>query len=216
MLGFLQDLLQRLYALHVPYDVGEFVITDARLARLLDDSPTARETPEKLLVRQDGDCVDLSLYLDAAVVERLERDSPEQGLHAGNIDDFCIALEGVSHFLYLAWNAGKDRSVRLLELELQAEVDKYAAIATLLRLQAGGRIPAWLRRWLFDNARFDPRLAPEEHARYRDANHFAARYCRHLERRFSWRWNSLASIRELRHFYRLSQPAKISHITACA
>jgi len=40
-------------------------------------------------------------------------------------NDCCMLLEGVSHFLYLTWNAHYDRQVSLLDLELQAEVDKF-------------------------------------------------------------------------------------------
>ena len=45
---------------------------------------------------------------------------------------FCLALEGVSHFLYLIWNASFDRSVTLLEMELQAEIDKFVMLGIFL------------------------------------------------------------------------------------
>ena len=67
-------------------------------------------------------------------------------LHDGNVADYWTALEGVSHFLYLAWNAGHDKPVSLLELEMQAEVDKYVASYWLMRRQFPGRFPAELRR----------------------------------------------------------------------
>ena len=46
-------------------------------------------------------------------------------LDGENLADFWSALEGVSHFTYYAWNAARDKSVSLFELELQAEVDKF-------------------------------------------------------------------------------------------
>jgi len=48
----------------------------------------------------------MSLYLDPALLQRLAREDPLTRLHAGNVADCWTALEGVSHFLYLAWNAG--------------------------------------------------------------------------------------------------------------
>ncbi len=50
------------------------------------------------------------------------------------------ALEGVSHFVYLAWNAGHDKPVSLLELEMQAEVDKYVGSYWLMRRQLPGSL----------------------------------------------------------------------------
>ena len=66
----------------------------------------------------------------------------------------------MSHFLYVAWNAGHDKPVSLLELEMQAEVDKYVASYWLLRRQFPGPFPRELLRVLFERTRMDPRLAP--------------------------------------------------------
>jgi len=55
-------------------------------------------------------------------------------------------------------------------------------------------------------------LRPEELARYRDATSFAGRYCRSLESRFAQDRLAREMVHELRNFYRLPQPAKVSHI----
>ncbi len=62
------------------------------------------------------------------------KSSPLVRLNESNVADYWTALEGVSHFHYFAWNAGHDKPVTLLELELQAEIDKY--VASYLLLQA--------------------------------------------------------------------------------
>jgi len=211
MLKALQQILQRLYAVDVGYDITDFVITDAALVSRLGGHETA-DVPEKLLIHQDGDNVDVSLYLEPDLVARLEQDDPFKWLHAHNISEFCVALEGVSHFLYLAWNAASDRRITLLELEIQAEVDKYATLAILLKAQRGSSLPGWLRRWLFEKVSFLPTLSRQQLERYCHANHFAGRYCRHLERRFCWRWNGKDLVKELRQFYRFGQGQKINYI----
>ena len=81
----------------------------------------------------------MALYIDAAVLERLARRDPFDALTHENLADYLTAAEGVSHFVYVAWNTGHDKPVTLLELELQAEVDKYVLGAWLLR--AAGRRP---------------------------------------------------------------------------
>src|SRR6201991_295198 len=101
-------------------------------------------------------------------------------LHDGNVADYWTALEGVSHFVYLAWNAGHDKPVTLLELELQAEIDKYVLAAWLLRSQGAGRFPRELHRALFDRARIDPVAAGGRAGLYRMASRYAARFCRRI------------------------------------
>jgi hypothetical protein len=133
-----------------------------------------------------------------------------------NLADYCTALEGVSHFLYTTWRLDRDAPVSLLELETQAEVDKYAATVFLLAGQQGGGYPTQVHTRLFDRVAFDSELEPGEYDRYRMAHRCAARYCRALERRFVTRGEARveALVRELRKFYRLGTSAKLRHALA--
>ena len=213
-LNALQRQLEGIYEVPVGYDVGDFVITDPQLAQQLDDSHNARLIDEKLLIKQCTDSLDLALYLDAELAARLAADDPLDYLHNGNLVDFCTALEGVSHFLYLTWNAGLGRGVSQLELELQAEIDKYIVIANLFGQQRSLPLPEQLHRWLFEHVRFDTALTEDELERYRDANRFAGKYCLQLETRYlrlrDHRGSSL--LNELRRFYRLPFRDKIRRI----
>ena len=161
--------------------------------------------------RQDGDEVRVSLYIDRRVLERLNGQDPLEALNPGNLADFWTALEGVSHFQYLAWNAGFDRPVSIHELEMQAEVDKYAATLFLLGAQQAGRFPQRLHHWLFERGRIDGALSRQKRDMYASANRYAARFCRALEERFlrRGRVRCEALVRELRHFYRLTHAPKI-------
>src|SRR6185312_4492751 len=123
----LQQLIGGIYDVSIAHDVYDFLVTDRRR---LPACVRGRRSEEDLIVAQpaatDGEA-EISLYLDAGLLERLQRENPMVRLHDGNVADYWKALEGVSHFLYLAWNAGHDRPVSILELEMQAEVDKCAA-----------------------------------------------------------------------------------------
>ena len=139
MLNDLQKLLATIYDVPLPHDVAEFLLTDrAQLPQSAQDSGT----DEQVLVAEDGDTLWVNVYLEPALLARLESANPSEALHGGNIADYWTALEGVSHFLYLAWNAMFDRSVTLMELELQAEIDKYVSSLWLLREQNPRRFPA--------------------------------------------------------------------------
>lgn len=210
-LASLQSALAEIYDLPATPDVCEFLMTDrAQLAVHAE----MRATDEQLLIAQDGDQLSMALYMDTAVLERLTRCDPLDALTHDNLADYLTAAEGVSHFVYMAWNAGHDKPVTLLELELQAEVDKYVLSALLLRRQGEGRFPRELHRVLFERARVDPVAAGERAGLYRTASNYAARFCRRvagsLERKAEGATRELMS--ELRRFYRWGNARKLAHI----
>ncbi len=210
----LQDRLERIYDIDTCQDVDDFLITDRHLARALEGRKNARDTDELLLVREQDDGLDVSLFLDADLVGRLVADDPEHSLHDGNLADFCTVLEGVSHFVHLVWRARESRSTSRLELELQAEVDKFVSSINLLGRQGLGAVPPALHHRLFQQVRFDDALDDNERNRYETANRYAARYCHHLEVRFLHPFNAgpRAISDELRDFYRLNLREKIARI----
>jgi len=213
----LQTLLGRLYDVELPYDVYDFLVTD----RGAIDAATneRRSLEEELLLAEttDGASAGVALYLDPEVLSRLEAADPHHALTESNLADYCTALEGVSHFVYSTYGLERDMPVSLLELETQAEVDKYAVTVFLLAGQQGGEAyPAQVHARLFDQVSFDVRLEPDQYERYRTAHALAARYCRRLERRFVNRGTPKieAMVRELRSFYRLRHAAKLRHALA--
>ncbi len=212
MLRDLQSLLETLYGIDVAADVRDFLVTDADALLPFGDAATARDIGEKLLIEEAEGELGLALYLDRALLERLVTLDPLRCLCGCNLDDFCTVLEGVSHFTYVAWNAALDKPVTLLELEMQAEIDKYLSARVLLGRQSGGDIGHRLLARLFDSPGFDEALEPADLRRYQDACRLASGYCHSLENRFPAGPPGPAMLRELRAFFRWPQPAKVSHI----
>jgi hypothetical protein len=216
----LQDLIGDIYDVSISHDVYDFLVTDR------DHLPAAARprgpTDEELIVAQpeEGDSgeIAMSLYLDPRLLERLDRADPMERLHAGNVADYWTALEGVSHFLYLAWNAGHDKPVSLLELEMQAEVDKYVGSYWLMRRQFPDQFPAGLLRLLFERTRIDSRLAAGREDLYREASRYAQKFCRRLEQslRDARGRSQVEVLAELRRFYRLTNARKLAHIQRTA
>ena len=214
LLGAIQGQLSQVYDVDLPQDVRDYVVTDEGMRAALMAGSQGRLPDEQLIVVENDDGVDLALYLDRAVLERLVDADPRENLSGANLADFWTVLEGVSHFHYFAWNAAFDKPVTLLELEMQAEVDKYVSTRLLLQEQPASTLGAPLLQRLFADPGYDPRLDNEELERYQAASTFARRYCAGLEARFSGAQLTPDLLRELRTFYRLPQAAKIARIRA--
>ncbi|MGE0583298.1 MAG: hypothetical protein AB7P31_14340 [Steroidobacteraceae bacterium] len=215
VLDAMQDLLAGIYDVPLTHDVRDFLVTDAGCVPRADRTSGC---DEQLLVARDGDGMAIALYLDPRVLERLADADPLEHLTAANLADCWTALEGVSHFHYLAFHAGHDHEVSRLELETQAEIDKYVASLWLLRRQMPGHFPYELHRILFGRTCVDPQLPRERAALYRRASHYAARFCRRIEGRLlrPAEEASRDMAAELRRFYRLTESRKLAHIDRCA
>jgi hypothetical protein len=207
----MQALLARLYDAHVEHEPQEFLIADRReLERAIGSQARDVNDEHVFIVEEDGE-VRVGLFIDREVLERLAQRDPLDRLDERNLQDFCTALEGVSHFHYLLWSLNRGREVSLLELELQAEVDKYAGALMLLTRQYGGQFPNTLHATMFDRVRFAPGLDVSERRRYEEANRHAARYCRDLDERFlkTRRSRPEAWVSELRRFFRSPHHQKL-------
>jgi len=212
-LSHIQENLQNIYELELSHNVHDFLITSRELAQTLDAGGGSREAREKLLVLEDEDGLNLSLYLDQEIVSLFEALDHPQELDERNLEEFCLALEGISHFVYLAWNATHDRPVTLLEMELQAEVDKFILLSDWFAGNARQPAPGQLRRLLFKAVSYHDDLGREERKRYHDANHYAHTYCRRLESQFFNNRGQEPLLNELRRFYRLNKRGKLDRIS---
>lgn len=210
MLSELQQHLNDIYQVGSAYDVRDFLITDERLARLIAGDAMLASTSETLLMAEQDDGMGVSLFLEQELLERLESSSPFDGLAPHQLDDLWKVIEGLSHFNCFVWKASQDRTVSLLELELQAEIDKFVATMQFASDHGETDMLNRLHGWLFDDVSYAGELTAEQVDRYRDANEYAARFCRALSRRLLD--GDDRAREELRRFYRLQLADKISHI----
>jgi hypothetical protein len=211
-LAFFQEELESIYGVRAPR-VERFLV-DREVVREAAGDPRA---PELLLVREVGGDVEVALFLDESVVSAtagIDADHARPRLVARAVlNDVGCAAEGVSHFVYVATRAEAGRPVSLLELEVQAEVDKFALLLLHLWRRGLRRLSAALRRRLFESVRYHAHLAPEELARYQLANRLAAGYARWLEARFVGDADLDGLLRELRRTYRRGGGEKIGYLS---
>ena len=212
VLSRLQRGIESLYRVDTQLDVESFLINDDERQQ----TGVARSPREQLLVKQSGDDeVKIGLFVDRRAVSNLEQNDPTRRLDQTNFADFCLAVEGVSHFVYVALCAAGERSVSALELELQAEVDKFACCLLVVEnttpVNDDGAAGV-LRRKLYDDVTFSDDLDGDERDRYRVANLKARHYAETLSRTFIARDRLTDMLSELRRFYRLDLDGKMGHI----
>jgi hypothetical protein len=174
-----QNALERLYHIERVADVDAFL------------EPADEGERETLLVREAEDgALELGLRVPP--------------LGDGDLDRVCQIIEGVSHFVYVAERARVGRETTQLEMELQAEIDKYLVLAASIA-KFDVRASEALRARLYDRIVF----TVGAHERYRVANDVARRYVMRLESRFVAARRVRDMRAELRRFYWMSQHEKL-------
>lgn len=191
----LQDRLRQLYAIDDSPSIDDFIepVDDTeREALLIDD--------------REGD-LRVSLRLPRAIIDAQRQPT---------FDELCQVVEGVSHFVYVAERARTELPATQLELELQAEVDKYLLFALRLEARAPGSDAGFavrsaaLRARLFEKVTYLDPPGTETGDRYRLANDLAARFAVRIERRIAMAGRFDEMRFSLRRFYRAGQAEKIA------
>jgi hypothetical protein len=211
VLRALQGGIESMYRVETDLDVCDFLVGGEER----DALKVERAPKEQLLIRTDDEGLRLGLFVDERTLENLAMRDPRRRLDAGNLQDFLYAVEGVSHFVYLVHRAQQERPVSAVELELQAEVDKYL-VALLVTWNQAGEPPADLRERLFSNIRFAGDLSREERERYELANSAANGYAASLEERFVRTHAVDDMLGEVRQFYRKGLAQKLEYISQLA
>ncbi|MEO8700311.1 MAG: hypothetical protein ABI867_09720 [Kofleriaceae bacterium] len=207
MLARVQRGLESLYRVDTGACIDDFMIDGA----LRDDLVSTRRPREQLLVCEEAGVMSLALFVDPSALANLAANDPSARLDDANLGDFLLAVEGVSHFIYAVCCARAERPVTQLELELQAEVDKY--VTCLLATAPEATVSSTLRRRLFGDCEYADDLDHEEHSRYRAANDNAHRYTTYLEQAYVAPRRIPEMLGELRRFYRLGLAAKLAAIS---
>lgn len=210
MLDWIQDRIETIYGIRCELKASDFLVDSEDAAKL---GGTGRSR-EELLVHQDEEGLELALYIAPELLLRLKAyEQAPAGVVEGELAGFCEAAEGVSHFLYVTQTAQLDRRVSLLELEAQAEVDKFAMCSLLKWGQGAAGWAKHLSARIFDHIGFHASLSDDERYRYHEANRLARAYCQRLMPMFTAnRLEPLLS--ELRYSYRLGSQAKLRYFAA--
>jgi hypothetical protein len=179
----LQRRLERFYHLEETPDVRGFVRESADV-----------HERESLLLRESEGALEMALVVPTGA--------------ANDHDGWLQLAEGVSHFVYVANRARQELPSTQLELELQAEVDKFVLL--VLEQVPYDRNEAFeVHSRLFERVSYLHDAGTELGDRYRTANDLAARFVRRLMTH-----RDDATHATLRRFYRAGQAEKIRLVAA--
>ncbi|MDO8520209.1 MAG: hypothetical protein Q7T11_08625, partial [Deltaproteobacteria bacterium] len=207
--------LESMYGIGLPQRARDYLI-GRKEAQGYVSTHYGKMPKELFLVRKSEESsVEVALFLDLRLLTNLKKNNPFISLSDKNFSDFCILIEGVSHFVYFLWKAHHDVPITQLEMELQAEIDKFLMLFFYLRADNAPEFPQKLLESLFEDFRLIEKLSEESEGRYLTASTLASRYCYHLQKKFR-KLSDPAQVREMleeiRQFYNLSQEDKIRYI----
>jgi len=222
MLDHIQKHLVEIYQLEPSEPVTNFLLDPQTFRLWQGDTPgNPNLIREQVILKENAaeDLVQLGLYLHPDVLKNLQKNRPDHGLNKNNFADFCSAVEGVSHFLFVDHRAKLDLPLSAVELELQAEVDKFVTIFFYFHAQdkqvaLTPENQTLLLNQLFQAFRLRPYLNLEEIERYERASNAAAKISKFLSDQYlrkKPKWNELFEF--LRKFYRRGFYGKITALS---
>jgi len=205
----IQHAILNRYDLHIDCQVEHFISHDNALVEQLTGQKNA--APEVLLVHEEGGNLDITLFLEKRLIESFNGQSSQSDAEP-TFNDFCTILEGVSHFVYLVWNAQHGRQIKPVEMELQAEVDKFVFAALAENVFGESLNQKQIYDSLFGEVSFSHAPGTVLHDRYRIANYYAQQYCSWLSKHYQLSQEDNQLYAELARFYRMGATAKFDHI----
>lgn len=214
LISNIQNQLESLYGICLTQRVEDYLINKKEIFNYISKKKNTKIPKELFLVRrQNGSLIEIALFLDSKLIHNLEKNDPYASLTKKNLSDFCILIEGVSHFVYFLWKTYRDRPITQLEMELQAEIDKFLMLFFYLRSAEEAVFQPEMFKILFEDFNIHKDLSGEAKERYLTASSLASRYCYSFQKRFRDSENIKNIVDEIRQFYNFSQEQKIQYIS---
>ena len=194
----LQKFLENLYRVQALPKVEDFLVSASELKKVL---PDVDERPQ-VLFHQGEEGISLAVHFGDEIQDRIE----ERGLGELPFSDFLSVAEEVSHYIYLTWSASNERSVTMLDVELQGEIDKFI-LGSIFFTEESHLFPR-----MFEEFEYEPNLDATRQKRYEKANRLGGKFCRSLGDWLTRHGITVATLTRLREFYRLNTNMRIMQV----
>ena len=207
-LNHLQKELESLYQVDVNQSIEDFLVS----SKLVENYHLNNNQDQLIFQEADGE-FNLGVYLKEENLNNLVQKDFSKLLKGNSLKSFITVIEETSHFIYSLWCIDNVRAFSLLELELQAEIDKFIFLLFILK-KSNLFYFRKLFFTLFSNYSFHSFLSAEEIERYEEANKLAFKYSFFLFESFISKNNWAGLISEIRFFYRLAFLSKREYINS--
>lgn len=210
LLNQVQNQLETIYGIGLAERAEEFLINKNEARDLMPQT----EIPKELFLarKPSNETVEVALFLDTNLLENLNRNDPFISINENNLNDFCVLIEGISHFVYFLWKSHNQHSITQLEMEIQAEIDKYLMLLFYSQTNDKSNTMTQVFDKLFANFTLIEMFAYGHRAQPNTALDLAMRYCHRLQNKWRNKNDFSEIINEIRRFYNFSHEEKIRHI----
>ncbi len=193
MIESIQKRIQDIYRLPIFPKVHQYLLSPAQFHSFSN----GLDRPQVIYLDEEADA-SIGVYLGKKVFKSITRNK-----HVFSIQDFCVVAEEVSHFVYLLWSKCNSKKINLLDLEIQAEIDKFLLADEIFQNDK------MMIDKLFTHFSMRKGLSKEEVERYLTANRLGKKLA------MEWKKKKIShpqKVNWLRFFYRQNPHSRISMI----
>jgi hypothetical protein len=141
------------------------------------------ELDNSLIIAEREGEADLAICLREKVLERLSSVQLPQDFDFELIPDLSLVVEELSHFNFYCVHAHSGRQISGLDMEIQAEVDKFAFALDCLEQQNQASLEHKLFDLHFEHLKLGGWVSSDLALRYEDAHRIARGFCRKILQR---------------------------------
>lgn len=211
MLTSIQKEIESIYQIDSSFSIDDFLLSEKERVLYSKKISWLDSSEETLLIRQNKKNIDIGLLFKPELLEWSKNLNWKEIQNLKNhslFNKLNPLIEGVSHFVYFLWKAHQGHPLTQLELELQAEIDKFLLFSQAVHLNDLSD----LIDSLYENVEWISSLNKEEKSRYEISAKLAFKYCHYLRKTYFHSHQTHAIYSEIRNFYRMSQNEKIHWI----
>jgi len=138
------------------------------------------ENQNAFVVYELGDEADIAVCLKKELLNELSSKSFPEDFDLQILSSLSIAVEELSHFNYYCEKAIRNINLSPLEMEIQAEVDKFAFALDILQERNEGKLRDEVFSIMFDQLQLGEWVSENEKSTYEAAHHIARSFCRKM------------------------------------
>lgn len=164
-LEHIQNSLSTITGFQNPLSVAEFIVSSEQ---------------NSFLIKESADGADVMICLKPDLIEKISQMKLPKDFQLDLMPDLSIAIEELSHFNTYCSRALKEHEVSAIELEVQAEVDKFGLMLDWAYTKNEEHLREKIFSILFDDFKLGGWVPQSEYSRYEDAHLIARNFCRGL------------------------------------